>query len=83
MPIADLRTEASKLVRDYGVPMDVVQATITTTPAVTLGVEKRVGEISKGKDADIAIFNGHPTDPSSLCQMTLINGYIAYRREGF
>ena len=83
MPIADLRTEASKLVRDYAVPMDVVQATITTNPAITLGVEKRVGEISKGKDADIAIYNGHPTDPSSLCQMTLVNGQVVYHREGF
>lgn len=83
IPIADLRTEASKLVRDYGVPMDAVQAAITSNPAATLGVQKRIGEISKGKDADIALYNGHPTDPSSVCFMTIINGEIVYRNQKF
>lgn len=83
IPIQDLRSEASKLVRDYDAPMDMVLAAMTTNPAKTLGVDKTIGSIVKGKDADIAIFTGHPTDPSAVCQMTIINGEIVYRREGF
>ena len=33
---------------------------ITLNPAKQLGVDKRVGSIEVGKDADIAIFSGHP-----------------------
>lgn len=82
IPISDLRDEAIKLVRDHGVPMDVAFNTLTVNPAKTLGLEKRIGAIAKGKEADIAIFNGFPTDPSAVCMRTIINGRLVYDREG-
>ena len=36
---------------------------ITLNPAWQLGVDKRVGSIEPGKDADIAIFSAHPFSP--------------------
>ncbi len=78
MPIQDLRQEASKLVRDFAVDMDVALKTVTINPAKTLGLGKRIGALVKGYDADIAVYNAHPTDPSSVCKMTFINGEVVY-----
>ncbi len=39
--------------------------TITLNGAKQLGLEKRVGSIEVGKDADLAIFNGHPLNSYS------------------
>ncbi|MBF0170443.1 MAG: amidohydrolase family protein [Nitrospinae bacterium] len=82
MPIADLRQEGIKLVRDHGVPLDTVLHTLTTNPAMTLGLDHRIGAIRKGMDADLALFNGFPTDPSAVCMMTFIDGKPVYVREG-
>jgi imidazolonepropionase-like amidohydrolase len=53
---------------------------ITLNPAKQLGVDKQVGSIEVGKDADIAIFNGHPFAPASLVDMTLVDGKIFFDR---
>ncbi len=78
IPVEDLRQEAIKLVRDHGSAMDDVFKTVTINPAITLGIDKRVGSIAKGKDADLAVFTGHPLDPASICVMTIIDGEIVY-----
>ncbi len=78
IPIQDLREEAMKLVRDHGAPQDEVLKAVTINPAKTLGLEKRIGSLAKGKDADIAVYTGHPVDPGSVCVMTLINGEVVY-----
>ncbi len=78
IPIQDLREEAMKLVRDHGAPQDEVLKAVTINPAKTLGLEKRIGSLAKGKDADIAVYTGHPVDPGSVCVLTLINGEVVY-----
>ena len=47
---------------------------ITLNAAEIIGIEDRVGSITPGKDADIAIFEGHPFEISSKPWMVLING---------
>jgi imidazolonepropionase-like amidohydrolase len=48
---------------------------LTLTPAELLGVEDRVGSLEVGKDADVAIYEGHPFyDVQARCQLTLIQG---------
>jgi imidazolonepropionase-like amidohydrolase len=79
IPIADLRGEGAKLVRDHGVPMNRVLDALTRNPAVTLGVSHRVGSIAVGMDADFALFNGHPVDPSAICVMTIIDGVVVHK----
>ncbi|MGN1004022.1 MAG: amidohydrolase family protein, partial [Oscillospiraceae bacterium] len=37
-------------------------AAITLNPAKILGIEDRVGSITPGKDADLAVFSAHPFD---------------------
>ncbi len=49
---------------------------ITLNAAKNCRIDKRVGSIEVGKDADIAIFTAPPTEYDSKCLMTLINGEI-------
>ena len=54
---------------------------ITLNAARQLGVEDRVGSIEVGKDADLAIFNGHPFAPASRVEKTLVDGKVLFDRE--
>ena len=47
---------------------------LTIYPARVLGLEKRIGTIEPGKDADLAVFDGNPLDNLTLCQGTMIEG---------
>lgn len=50
---------------------------VTIEPAKLLGIDKHVGSIEIGKDADLAIYDGHPFSSMSACRMTMIDG-VAY-----
>jgi imidazolonepropionase-like amidohydrolase len=56
--------------------MDEVEAlrAITIYPAQIIGLSKKIGSLEKGKDADIAIFDGHPLDARSHCVRTYLDG---------
>jgi imidazolonepropionase-like amidohydrolase len=54
---------------------------ITLHPAMQLGVEDRVGTIEVGKDADLAVFNGHPFAPASRVEKTIVDGKVLFDRE--
>jgi imidazolonepropionase-like amidohydrolase len=53
---------------------------ITLHPAMQLGVEDRVGTIEVGKDADLAVFNGHPFAPASRVEKTIVDGKVLFDR---
>ena len=53
---------------------------VTLNPAWQLGVDKRVGSIEVGKDADIAIFSAHPFDAATRVEMTLVDGVVYFDR---
>lgn len=53
-------------------------AGVTINPAKTLGLEDRIGSLEAGKDADIAIFDGHPFSSLTLCRLNMIDGEIVY-----
>lgn len=55
---------------------------ITINAAEIVGLEERIGSIEVGKDADIAIFDGHPLkDLDCKTYATIIDGEIVYRAE--
>jgi imidazolonepropionase-like amidohydrolase len=54
---------------------------ITINPAEIIGVAGRMGSLEVGKDADFAIFSGHPFFTYTVCEQTYINGKLAYQRE--
>ncbi len=52
---------------------------LTLTPADLLGVAGRVGSLEPGKDADLALFRGHPFhDVQARCVLTFIDGQIVH-----
>ncbi|MBQ3551960.1 MAG: amidohydrolase [Clostridia bacterium] len=61
-----------------GLPEEVALKCITINAAKIAGIDDRVGSLEPGKDADIAIFSGHPLDVRSRCQMTLVSGKIVH-----
>ncbi|HLK61426.1 MAG TPA: amidohydrolase family protein [Chthonomonadaceae bacterium] len=53
---------------------------ITLTPAKVLGLEKRLGSLEVGKDADIIVLSGEPLDYRSFVEKTFVNGKLLYDR---
>lgn len=51
---------------------------ITIDAARILGIENRVGSITVGKDADIAMFDGDPFEFTSHCVGTIVNGRVVF-----
>jgi imidazolonepropionase-like amidohydrolase len=54
---------------------------ITINPAEIIGAADRIGSLEPGKDADFAIFSGHPFFTYTVCEQTYINGKLVYKRE--
>jgi adenine deaminase len=53
----------------------------TINPAMQLGIEKRVGSIEVGKDADLAIYNHDPLSVYAIVQKTIIDGKVYFDRD--
>jgi imidazolonepropionase-like amidohydrolase len=75
-----LFNDAAKTVRFGGLSEAEAIKTLTINPAKILGVDKKVGTIEPGKDADMAVFSRHPLDPYTVCQMTIIDGTVYFDR---
>ena len=78
--IRHLYIEAAKAVKYGGVPEAEALRMITLNAARQLGIASRCGSIEVGKDADLALFNGHPLSPYSRCVMTLVDGEPVFER---
>jgi imidazolonepropionase-like amidohydrolase len=78
IPLQYLPVCAALCVRD-GLPEDIALQAITINAANIAGIGERVGSIKPGKDADIAVFDGHPLDFRAHCVLTLINGQIVHQ----
>jgi imidazolonepropionase-like amidohydrolase len=51
-------------------------ASITIDAAKILGLDNRIGSLEKGKDGDIALYDGDPFEYTTHCVGTIINGKI-------
>lgn len=60
----------------HGLPFDEALKTITLNPARLLGIEKRVGSIEKGKDADLVLYNGDPFEYLTKVCVVIIDGVV-------
>lgn len=75
-----LYQEAAKCVKYGGMSEEDALKTITLNGAKQLGLEKRIGTIEVGKDADLAIFNGHPLNSYARVEMSLVEGEVYFQR---
>jgi imidazolonepropionase-like amidohydrolase len=77
-----LYQEAAKTVKYGGLSEDQALATITINAAAQIGLDGRIGSIELGKEADLALFNGHPLNGFARCEMTLVDGEVYFERRG-
>jgi imidazolonepropionase-like amidohydrolase len=63
-----------------GLRMEPALRTITISAAKMLGIDDRVGSLSKGKDADVVVFDGDPFEYTSHVEQVLVDGATTYRR---
>jgi imidazolonepropionase-like amidohydrolase len=78
---AHLNQEAAKSMKFGGLSHDEALKLVTLNPAIQLGIEKRVGTIDAGKDADLAIYNHDPLSAYAVVQKTIIDGRVLFDRD--
>jgi imidazolonepropionase-like amidohydrolase len=76
-----LNQEAAKSIVYGGLTRDEALKLVTLNPAIQLGIEKRVGSIDVGKDADLVIYNHDPLSAYAVVEKTLIDGRVYFDRE--
>ncbi len=76
-----LNQEAAKTVKYGGLTEDEALALITINAARQLGIEKRVGSIEPGKDADLVIFDKHPLSNYAKVLRVMIDGEFYFDRD--
>jgi imidazolonepropionase-like amidohydrolase len=76
-----LNIEAAKAVRYGDLTDEEALKLITLNPAIQLGIQNRVGSIEVGKDADLAIWNGHPLSVYARVETTFVDGEIFFDRQ--
>ncbi len=76
-----MNTEAAKSVKFGGVPEEEALKFVTINPAKQLGIDKRVGSLEPGKDADFVVWSGNPLDSRSVVLQTWIDGKKYFDRD--
>lgn len=76
-----MNLEAAKAVKYGGLSDDEALALVTINPAKQLRIDKRVGSIEVGKDADLVIFSGHPLSVYSIVEKVFIDGQLYFDRQ--
>lgn len=64
-----------------GLAFDQALQALTITPAKLLGIADRLGSLEKGKDGDVALFDGDPFEFTTHCVGTIINGVLVSQGE--
>jgi len=74
--------EQASIINHYGMPDDAALAAVTINPARILGIERWVGSIEPGKDADVVLWNGPPLELTSKVDRVFIDGRVVYTQAG-
>jgi imidazolonepropionase-like amidohydrolase len=76
-----LNQEAAKTIKYGGMTPEQAIKMVTINPAIQLGIDKQVGSIEAGKDADFVIYNHDPLSVYAVPQKTIIDGKIYFDRD--
>ena len=79
IPEQYLPVEAGLCVRE-GLPEMEAMRAITINAAEVIGLADRIGSLAPGKDADLALFVGHPLETRTHTSLVLVGGEVAYER---
>ncbi|MFQ5704958.1 MAG: amidohydrolase family protein [Gemmatimonadales bacterium] len=77
-----LNEEAAKTVKWGGLSETQALSLVTINPAKQLRVDKMVGSIEVGKDADLVIYNRNPLDNLAVVQQTFVDGKLYFDIDG-
>ncbi|WP_010246736.1 amidohydrolase [Acetivibrio cellulolyticus] len=80
VPIQYLSLSAALAVREGMNEEDAIKA-ITINAAELTEIDKRVGSLEPGKDADVIIMDGPPLELKTRVVTTIINGRVVYERK--
>ncbi|KAF7318200.1 Carbohydrate esterase family 9 protein [Mycena chlorophos] len=58
----------------YGLPWNLALASITTTPSRVMGLGHRIGQIAKGFDADVVLWDSHPLHLAATPTQVIVDG---------
>jgi len=73
-----LNQEAGKTMKFGGLTETEALSLVTINPAKQLHIDKWVGSIEVGKDADLVIFNKHPLSVYTVAQKVFIDGQMYF-----
>lgn len=79
IPLEYLMVEAALCVR-AGLPEREALMAITKNAAWAIGLEDRLGSLEPGKEADFALYNGHPLDARCTAQQIYVGGELVAER---
>ncbi|HUB77800.1 MAG TPA: amidohydrolase family protein [Bryobacteraceae bacterium] len=76
-----LNTEAGKAMKYGGMNETEALAMVTINPAIQLGIDKTVGSIEVGKDADLVLYDGYPMSDFAKVTKVWIDGTQYFDRD--
>ncbi len=79
IPVQYLPIMAGLAVRE-GLSYESALRSITLTPAEILGLQQDIGSISKGRFADLCVFDGNPLSLEGRNLMTFVKGRLVFER---
>jgi imidazolonepropionase-like amidohydrolase len=68
------------LAASHGLSFDDALAAVTIEPAKILGIAARVGSLARGKDGDVALYDGDPFEFTSHVTHVVIDGEVVSER---
>lgn len=71
-----MNLEAAKAVKYGALSESEALKFVTLNPAKQLGIDKHVGSLEVGKDADLAVWSTNPLDYRTVCEQTWIDGHL-------
>ena len=76
--IRHLNQEAAKAMKWGGLDEEQALRLVTLNPAIQFGIDDRIGSIDVGKDADLAIWEGHPLSMFGKAVQTYVDGKLYF-----
>ncbi|MBI3819207.1 MAG: amidohydrolase family protein [Planctomycetes bacterium] len=68
-----------RIAHRYGATADVALNAVTRGAAELLKINDRVGTIATGKDADLVLWNGDPSEFTTAAKVVIVDGRVAWR----
>lgn len=76
-----LNQEAAKSIKYGGMSEEDVLKMVTINPAMMMHIDKKVGSLKAGKDADVVIWNDTPVSVYAKAEKTFVDGILYFDKD--